>query len=340
MANVDLNRSEIKRIADFFESNDPNNYYIYALCDNGEPFYIGKGIGTRCLDHEMNLEDLKKEYLGEVEESLLKKELSDKLKRIEEAKNKGTFDIAIIKYGLTEHEAFMAESTAINIMKLCQKDLTNIINGHTSKKERENTEPSTKARLIEIFLQNCCPEEIYLSSIKNKVPQSEGNVVFISFNKLYPECENETDIWDAVRGCWGLQAGRAKAIKYIFAMHNNVVKGVFKVKRDGEDSCFTKIAFADRNMIPIPNTHIGKVRADDIERIQQIVKFVMNNPSAKGNYKLIDKTLNMSFAKRGFFYCDYTEFEQDEDLKSIKKEFINKYIKDLKMPQGSFTYLY
>ena len=105
-----------------------DRYYVYALCDDGVPFYIGKGTGGRCFQHQESLTDLLKEYQKEMEAmdeeeralftEKLNNALSDKHKRIQESIQKETFDIAIVKFGLTEHEAFMCESDTINTMRL------------------------------------------------------------------------------------------------------------------------------------------------------------------------------------------------------------------------------
>ena len=101
-----------------------SNAYVYVLLDNGIPFYVGKGSGERCFQHEDELNDKAKQK-NAIEEKLkeykelynlqnddyeeiqklekkLKKELSAKLERIKSAKKNNTFDVAIVKYGLTE----------------------------------------------------------------------------------------------------------------------------------------------------------------------------------------------------------------------------------------------
>lgn len=356
-----LSIDEMKRLSDFFENKKgENNYYVYVLCDKGLPFYVGKGIGTRCLQHEMSLEELKKERttknmsdeeLEQLEEEL-KKELTQKLNCINNAKKKDTFDVAIIKFGLTEHEAYMAESAVINTLKFCNHNLSNIVNGHASKKEKETGE-ETKARYISELLWDCCPREVSLRDIMNflNVPDfpfdyMKETAVFINFNDLYPYCENEMDIWDAVRGCWRMEDKKAKEVKYIFAMHNNVIKGIFKVKRDAEAD-FQKIHSMTSVLEKIPGSNVHHRKSEnDMKEMSRVMELLKKNESLRGNVEAIRKELNSDmkkdFYQRGFFNCDINEYKNDEDLLKLKERFQYCYInkKELEMPQISFTFLY
>ena len=109
--------------------NEKDKYYVYGLYEEGKqlPFYIGKGEGTRLISHI-------DEALTEVaqEENI---QISKKIQIIR--KHKGNIIPVIIKFGLTEHEAFMAESALINLINFSKEDeeLTNIVSGHASKTE-------------------------------------------------------------------------------------------------------------------------------------------------------------------------------------------------------------
>ncbi len=374
MKNNPLSESDVKRLGEFFTSKkgdaELSNYYIYALCDEGIPFYIGKGIGVRCLQHEDDLELIKKEYRRitpkvemELLEDSLKQELTDKLARIEESKSKGTFDIVILKFGLTEHEAFMAESTAINTIKLCGcslVNLTNKVNGHTSGVERSYG-GTAKPRTIHEVLDECCPRVIEISDIRsyvgNQVEFDENNddIAFISFNKSFWKCNNILDYWDAVRGCWRISKKNGLRTKYIFAMHNNVIKGIFKVKADGsKESSFEKIISARSNLQKLEGSNIHSTKTEwEMDLISLVIKANGGgSPQKKDFYKeeldainskykdnISPPNVDENFLDRGFFACDYKEYEHDPDLLELRTSFLNCSVSDIKIPQGSIKML-
>ena len=77
-------------------------------------FYIGKGINNRIFQHEEKLDNSNK---------------SNRIKEILSSGNK--IKKLIISYGLSEKEAFVAESSLINIMNyIDSQSLTNVVSGH------------------------------------------------------------------------------------------------------------------------------------------------------------------------------------------------------------------
>lgn len=92
-------------------------YYVYALADprDNKIFYIGKGINNRIFQHEEKLDNSNK---------------SNRIKEILSSGNK--IKKLIISYGLSEKEAFVAESTLINIMNyIDSQSLTNVVSETT-----------------------------------------------------------------------------------------------------------------------------------------------------------------------------------------------------------------
>ena len=221
---------------------EKNRFYVYALCDeNHKPFYIGKGQGGRVWEHEKGEEKEreaieKNEKLSSNEKETLLNDLSEKHKKINEIKKRG-FEVekVIIKWGLTENEAFMAESALINFYNYPEVTLANIANGHASESEKENAEICFRSKATEAmnemeFLENCCREQKIFEEI---TPDTYGKCVFICINNYYQYCledgkEVRERIMETARGCWRL--GRNP--EYLFAIYKSKICGVFKIEKN------------------------------------------------------------------------------------------------------------
>lgn len=214
-------------------------YYVYALCDgNNVPFYIGKGERDRVLQHG-DAALLAKEAI-DADDTLSKKakeqkirELTDKLRVI--LREGSDIKEVVVKWGLTQSEAFMCESALINMLEWCQglkvAPLTNLVNGHASEKEREMSRSGkkTQARSVEQFLFDCGLEKREIGELDN------FNVAFIKINKYYKCCLNmdgsldDDKVRETVRGLWYFPGRRFEKVEYIFALYNLRVVGIYHV---------------------------------------------------------------------------------------------------------------
>ena len=96
-----MNETERKRVFQTL-ANGRNKYYVYALCDSGNvPFYIGKGTGARVEQHIADAETV----MSMMDDDDPPADVSDKIKRL--IREKGSVQCVIIKWGLSEKEAFM-----------------------------------------------------------------------------------------------------------------------------------------------------------------------------------------------------------------------------------------
>ncbi len=245
LTSIEVNRM----IQTLGEDSSKDKYYVYALClrDN-TPFYIGKGQGRRVLDHFENALDAQRyieadESLTEAERQIRVAALSRKLQTLLKAGVE--YNPVIVKWGLTEHEAFMCESALINMHEFCcggqgGNALTNIVNGHASKREKASVaDVKTKARTVGQFMVDCAIGEKSADGVK-------AGIVFIKINDFYPRCLNEDGMPDqgkireAARGIWRIHPSRRNRIDYLFALYHGRVVGIFHVvgvSRSAHEEC-------------------------------------------------------------------------------------------------------
>lgn len=231
-----MTTEEINRVVHTLE-NGERSFYVYALSKEGEgtPFYIGKGRADRIEAHRRDameiLKDLKaSRSLMTVEEVESEKAaLSRKIQAIIESKCAITH--VIVKWGLTEDEAFMCESALINMLKFIKVDLTNIANGHASDPEKKcRADNKTQALTLDQFLAECAVEQKPIEDLKGL------RIILISINKFYPKCCGEDGIVDAekikesVCAFWKVAIKKARQADYVMALYRQKVVGVFRVK--------------------------------------------------------------------------------------------------------------
>lgn len=186
--------------------------YVYALFDPRTPkipFYIGKGSGNRVFDH------VNETFVDSIESGLL----SAKLELIKEIRSLGKeVTHKIIKFNLTEEEAYSIEAALIDMVNYMQPEaLKNQISGHG----------------VAEGIIDAVDLSIALSAEQLK---TEEPILIIKIERLWDnllikhEKSNAipvSSIFDAVKGNWKVSTKRANSAKYVFAVSRGVIRAVF-----------------------------------------------------------------------------------------------------------------
>jgi hypothetical protein len=167
--------------------------YIYINPNTKKVFYIGKGQGNRCFDHlEENSE-------------------SEKAKEINELKKNGQMPIIeLLRYGLTDNEASLIESSLIDFVGL--DNLTNKVRGLHSKSFGRTS-----------------IDDINIKYTADEVTVTE-NVIAITINKLFYSNIREEELYEATRGVWKIGKRREKA-KFVFSVFQGIVREVYEINQ-------------------------------------------------------------------------------------------------------------
>lgn len=182
-----------------------DKYYVYALQDSGnqEIFYIGKGTGDRVFSHQI---DAHKNLKSETE----------KLNRIHDIENRGDkVERIILHHSLSENEALACEAALINCLRYIHSGwLANIQGGYHA----------TEVMRVEEFEQIYGAEELPVRDILE-------NVIVIKINRRYKKGMSLEEIKEIVRGHWRIDGRKAGKAKYIFAVYNGLIVGVYEPER-------------------------------------------------------------------------------------------------------------
>ncbi len=185
-------------------------FYVYALVDprDDQPFYIGKGTGTRVFAH--------------VQEATSGIRDTDKLNRIREIEESGEqVRMVIVRHGLSKNESLLVESCFLDFFRYYDMGLTNIAGGHhaTAFGMMTTNEIATKF--------NAPP----LESIGD-------DCVLLNINKNYKNARRVGGgIYEATRRSWVIDEKHLGRLKYALAEYRGFVVGVFRIGQweNGDD---------------------------------------------------------------------------------------------------------
>lgn len=186
--------------------------YVYALVDPRDKriFYVGKGTGDRVYQH--------------VQAALKDDSQSLKLNTIREIMALGLeVKYYIIRHNLTESEAYLVESSIIDLLTYpaFNKDniLTNIVSGHHQWDEGIKTNE-------EINILYDCP----------KIEPIHGDrLLLVSLNQSYKQSKasgiyRRDNDYESARKYWKIAAWKAERVDYILGIYKGIVRIVIKVK--------------------------------------------------------------------------------------------------------------
>jgi GIY-YIG catalytic domain protein len=196
-------------------------YYVYALVDprNSKIFYIGKGKENRVFQHAKGaLEDILEDALSENAPNL---KLDTIRSIISEGKKVAYY---IIRHNLEEKEAYLVESTLIDMLTYSSfnhdNQLTNLVAGHHQWDEGIKT-----------------IEEINVLYDCAKIEVKDGNyILLVNLNQSYNQTKakgvyKRNDIYESTRKYWKICREKAKQIDYVLGVYKGVVRCVIKVEK-------------------------------------------------------------------------------------------------------------
>lgn len=176
--------------------------YVYRLIDprDFQTFYVGRGTGNRVFQHA-------KDELKNIDKD--EDELSLKLKQIRDIRNAGKEVICMIhRYGLTLEQAKEVESALID----CYPGLTNKVGGFGS----------VRGVISANDLQLTLSAPVY---------DEPANIDYVIVKTTEVAINNNGSLYEATRRAWVADIKKAKKIKYVLSVINQVVREVYEVDK-------------------------------------------------------------------------------------------------------------
>ena len=198
------------------EVSDKLGYYVYRLIDprNGRTFYVGKGKENRAFDHA-------KAALKFTDDE---DEISEKFAIIRDILSENLEPLVVIhRHGMDEPTAMEVEAALID----AYKGIVNVQDGwHT---DFGMTGAQQIIKRYSTAKENVADFSAYTGSLIIKTTEEI--------------IEDRGSVYEAVRSCWRLSKSEAKKAKYVFAVVNGIIKGVFEPKDWENVACTKRIAF-------------------------------------------------------------------------------------------------
>jgi hypothetical protein len=208
-------------------------FYVYLYIDprDNKPFYIGKGRGNRAFSHlRVGADSKKARILNELSKLGLHP------------------TVEILKYGLTEKEALLVESTAIDLLDI--RHLANNVRGHGSRHGSRGSVQEIQTRLDAKEANIDCPA--VLINITQKLPHD------VSIPELY----------DATRSAWRVGADRCDKAKIAICVYRKIIREAFSIAAWLRDGATMRANDPLGERIPEPDRFefVGRVADSELRR--------------------------------------------------------------------------
>ena len=187
-------------------------YYVYALVDprDSKIFYIGKGKADRVFQHAAA--------------AIVDNSCDLKLDTIRSIKSEGKEVIHyIIRHNLEEKEAYLVESTLIDILTYSKfnhnNQLTNLVAGHHQWDEGIKSIDEINA------IYDC-----------TKIDVKDGdNILLVNLNQSYNQTKakgvyKRFDIYESTRKYWRISKDKAEHIDFVLGVYKGIVRCVIRVE--------------------------------------------------------------------------------------------------------------
>lgn len=178
-------------------------YYVYVYIDprDDKPFYVGKGVGERVLDHI--------EVSGD----------SDKGRKLDELRATGIVPrLAVVRHGMTESEAFAVEAVLIEHIGLL--NLVNKVAGKGTSEFGFMTLPQICSRYaadpVTDFIE---PTILFRLSATFRYSMAGENA----------SEQERLALFEATCGTWKLGDTRNQ-MKYAMSVYDNVIQEIYEIK--------------------------------------------------------------------------------------------------------------
>lgn len=182
------------------EVSEALGHYVYKLIDprDNKVFYIGRGQGERVLSHI-------REHTTVGDKTATDYVISSKLSVIRSIKEEGLLPRhVIVRHGMTASQASLVEAILIEETP----GLTNLVSG-------EGTDQYGRATLEDLIIRYSAECLTLPLGLK---------VLVIKIKRSY---DDNVSVYEAVRKAWKISVFRARKADLIFAVTDDLVRGVF-----------------------------------------------------------------------------------------------------------------